>query len=365
MHRAIYYSTCLLICTIILACSHDNNHTTEAASYRQIQTDYAIQYTIRHGKDSFFILTGEQKNNVSSAIFSFPGDQQPEKIICLSTTHLPFLKALDKQECIVGISSPGQVYSDIIKKNNPVDVGYEPNLDFEAIIALQPDLVLAYSIQGESASHIRKLQQLEIPVLLINEYLEPHPLGRAEWIKVFGVLFHEEQKADSIFLAIENKYLHIKENSRKKETRPGILIGLPFKGTWHMPGGDSYFSTLIEDAGGNYLFKHLSSKNESVIVSFEEVLKKKDNADIWINTGTAKNLNDIIQFDPRLSHLKPIKTGDVFNNNARLSDQGGNDFWESGILQPHIILKDLYHIFHQGDSSMIEDSLYYYKAVTF
>lgn len=366
MQRTIYYTTISLLLLLLHACSfHREEEEGARASYTQQDstTAYARHFHIGYQGDSIYIQTSQDSESTPRGSFSFSREQPPERIICLSTTHLPFITTLGQQDHIVGIGSMHYVYNKAQFTNIPAEVGHEPHINFETILTLQPDLVLAYSIEGESASHINKLQQLGIPVLLIHEHLEPHPLGRTEWIRVYGALFGEEEQADSLFNVIEAQYQSVKAKGQAQRNKPGVLIGLPFKGVWYMPGGNSYFAQLVADAGGHYLFRSLSQQQESIIVPFEKILTHKDEANIWINTGTAENYKQILDTDHRLAHLDAFQSKKIYNNNARVSRHGGNDFWESGLMKPHIILQDLFSVFHLHGNSTSGDTLFYYKAL--
>jgi iron complex transport system substrate-binding protein len=129
------------------------------------------------------------------------------------------------------------------------------------------------------------------------------------------------------------------------ERRPLILTGLPWRESWFVPGGSSLLAELIADAGGEYLFGNNKGR-ENFPVDLEKVFSMSSEAEYWINTGSASSMRDIEKTDPRLAGLPPFRNNSVYNNNARTSDSGGNDFWESGIVNPHLVLKDLIKILH-------------------
>ena len=127
-----------------------------------------------------------------------------------------------------------------------------------------------------------------------------------------------------------------------------------------MPGGRSYLAKLLEDAGGDYLWKN-SDSYESMPISIENVIEKAINADIWINPDAATNLNDITSIDKRLNNIKAFKEKKVFNNNKRYIKSGGNDYWESGVVNPNLVLKDLISIIHP--ELLNENSYFYYRKL--
>ena len=288
-----------------------------------------------------------------------------EKIICMSTTYIPMLAQLDEADAICGISGSYLVYdTGMIKrleKGELHDVGYEDNINKELILQLSPDLVMTYGIGSESTGYISKLRELGVKVIFNADYLEDDPLGKAEWIKLFGVLFCKEDEAAEIFEEISNNYLALKELiSSNILWRPKVMLGLPWKDTWFISPGNSYISRLINDAGGDYLWADTES-DVSMPYGIENVYVKAVQAQYWLNIGTASSRKEISVVDTRLEELPPFITGNLYNNKKRISETGGNDYWESGNLHPEIILRDIASILHPD--LFPDDSLYYYRKV--
>ena len=297
----------------------------------------------------------------SSSIIRVP----VRKIICMSTTHLAMISALNEESSIKGISGADFLYErklhDLIETNRIADVGCEDNLNKEVIIHIAPDLVVVYGIGSESAGYISKLKELGIKILFNADYLETDPLGKAEWIKVFGVLFNKEKEADSIFTSVAEEYDSLKYFIYASvKDKPSVFLGLPWKDTWFVSPGNSYISKIISDAGVDYLWKDIIS-DISMPFGIENVYIKALNADFWLNTGSAKSRDEIISIDNRLGELPSFKNGNIFNNNKRITPRGGNDYWESGSIKPQVILKDIASILHPGLFSGYE--LYYYKKI--
>jgi iron complex transport system substrate-binding protein len=288
-----------------------------------------------------------------------------QKIVCMSTTHVAMISAIGEQNSIAGMSGTGFMYSEDLRIRSDSgyikDVGYESNLNKELILKIKPDVTMIYGVGSESSGYVGKIEELGIKVIYNADYLETDPLGKAEWIKLFGALYCREQMADSIFNTESESYNKLKsfiaENIGEK---PKVLLGLPFKDTWYVSPGNSFISTLIGDAGGSYLWKDTKSA-VSMPFGLENVYMKAVNADYWLNIGTVKEKNEITAVDPRLSALSCYKRGNLFNNNNRVSDAGGNDFWESGTVYPHIILKDIGTILHP--ELFPDNKLYYYRKI--
>ena len=138
------------------------------------------------------------------------------------------------------------------------------------------------------------------------------------------------------------------------------MLGLPFKDTWYVSPGNSFICKLINDAGGDYLWKD-SESSVSLPYGIENVYLKGMNADYWLNTGTVSTRNEILNIDHRLEDLPSFKNDNLFNNNKRVTIAGGNDFWESGSLYPHLILKDIATILHPEIFN--DHELTYYRKI--
>ena len=287
------------------------------------------------------------------------------KIVCMSTTHLAMISALHEENTITGVSGTDFIYSPALNsrvdKGLIMDVGYEANLNKELILKIKPDLIMIYGIGSESAGYVAKLKELGTKVLINADYLETDPLGRAEWIKLFGALYCRENSADSIFnseVAEYNKLKAFVDNNIMH--RPKVMLGLPFKDTWYISPGNSFISKLIEDAGGDYLWKDTKS-SVSMPYGLENVYLRAMKADFWLNIGSVNSRNEISYVDQRLGDLPCFKKDSLFNNNKRTTVKGGNDFWESGSLYPHLLLKDLATILHPELFS--DHELTYYRKI--
>ncbi len=288
-----------------------------------------------------------------------------ENIICMSTTHLAMISALGEAGSVTGFSGTKFIYSkelaERVAQGAIHEVGFEDNLNKELILKLSPDLVMVYGVGSESSGYIGKLRELGVKAFFNADYLETDPLGKAEWIRLAGALYCREAMADSIFRALEQKYTALKNFISDKITvRPNVLLGLPFKDTWYISPGNSYISRLISDAGGNYLWADTES-SYALPTSIENVYLKALNGEYWLNTGTARSKSEILSLDPRLGDLGCFKRGNLFNNNKRVNNEGGNDYWESGCLKPDVILQDLATILHP--ELFPDRELIYYKKL--
>jgi iron complex transport system substrate-binding protein len=246
-----------------------------------------------------------------------------------------------------------------IEEGKVRDLGVDKGLNMERIAMLKPDMVMGYSMNSEYGQ-FKKIEDLTVPVVLNAEYLEKHPLGRAEWIKFMALFFNKEKEADSIFRLIEKEYIDTKALTDTVAERPTVLSGIVYGDAWFLPGGQNYAARLLKDAGCNYLWASDSS-NGFLELSFESVYEKAHNADLWIGVGSFSTLKEIRNADRRYTNFKPFRSGEVYTSNARQGAKGGSEFLELGYLRPDIILKDLVKITHPA--LMKDHSLYFHKKV--
>jgi iron complex transport system substrate-binding protein len=374
----------LIIVIVILVACHSNTGTRNVHEINTSQSGvkYAGRFDLQK-KDGYELLTiknpWQGAVNVSQSYFlvqegvSIPFATDSTKIIrvpvksiiCMSTTHLSMISALHKEETIKGISGTDFVYDksiqDLVANRRISDVGYEDNLNKEMVIQISPDLVMAYGIGSESTSYINKLKELGIKVLFNADYLETDPLGKAEWIKVFGALFDKEKEADSVFASLSEEYNNLKSYIYKNiKTKPTVFLGLPWKDTWFISPDNSYISRLISDAGGEYIWKDVKSEI-SMPFGIENVYIKALKADYWLNASSVNTRDEIVSMDNRLQELPSFKNGKIYNNNKRITKNGGNDYWESGSINPQVILKDIATILHPELFAGYD--FFYYKKI--
>lgn len=272
------------------------------------------------------------------------------KMVCMSTTHTAMMRALGADSLIAGISGSSLVYDSVIRQGigsgRIRDVGYEGSLNRELIISIAPDLLMAYGVADPSTGSTARLSDLGIKVFYNADYLEEHPLARVEWIRLFGLLTGRERIADSIVRVVSASYTELASKvSESTGQRPGVLLGAPWEDVWYVSPANSYIGKLIEDAGGNYIYSDMTGAN-SVPLSVESVFRRAADAGIWINPGSAGSLDQITAADPRMASLPLFSKGQVWNNRKRITEAGGNDYWESAVVRPDLLLKDLVSILH-------------------
>ena len=288
-----------------------------------------------------------------------------KKVICLSTTHCAFISVMNKENTIKGVSGKDFVFNskinEYINSGEIIDVGYDQQIDYEKIIAINPDVVFAFGVDNSSMSAFKKLIDINIPVIFVGDFLEETPLGRTEWIKFFGCFYDNLDFTTNYFDSVSNNYNNFINNKISEHCKtPKVLVGLPWKGLWWLPGGNSFFANFIKDAGGEYLLCN-NNNTESISHSLEKIFTIAKDIDVWLNPNSITSKDEIYKIDNRLKEFAPTKNAVIYNNNKRISKNGANDFWESGIIHPDIILNDLQKIF--CNDSIGNETLYYYQEI--
>lgn len=341
-------------------------YTSYATGFRVSQEDSYTRVTVlnpwQYSQDvSYTYILSDRKETLPDSVRNLPWIRVPvQKVVCLSTTHVAMIDQLGQAASIAGLSGSELIYSPEIRERMAsgavVDVGYGPSLDFESIVELDPDVLFIYGVEGNVVATLEKLKELGVPAVFCGEYLEPHPLGKAEWIKFFSLFFDLEPRASDFFQHIDSSYQHLTKLASAVNEKPRVLTGLPWKDTWYMAGGESFAARLIADAGGDFLWSDNSS-SQAIPLDLESVYLRAVNAGVWINPGAANCLEDIGRLDERFMELRVVQQGEVYNNNLRINAGGGNDYWESGTVRPDLVLADLIKVFHPD---LLADHRYVY-----
>lgn len=358
--------TALLICALIVACGHKGSDLSDF-NKKLYSPAHASGYEIlgAEGSNSSLIVThtpwqGSDSTNKSLFFIARDGEEapagfrgqvlrgEPERIVCMSSTHIGMLDALGKADRIVGVSGLQFTGNATVvsgaDRGNVKDIGYDSNIDYESLISLAPDLVILYGVNGANAIE-SKLRELGIPFIYLGEYLEESPLGKAEWlVPVAEVLGMREEGARRI-AGISERYEAMRNMIDRNGPAPKVMLNTPWGDSWMMPSTNSYVSQLVSDAGGYYIYRDNQSR-ESRPIDMEEAYRLTMDADIWLNTGQAKSISELANQWPKFSDTKPMKTGQVWNNIRNKGKVGYPQYWESGCLNPDLVLRDLIKIFH-------------------
>lgn len=271
-----------------------------------------------------------------------------ESIVCTSTTHIPLLDYLGETEKLIGFPTTDYISSQKMRariaEGKIMELGVDKGLNLERLALLKPGVVMGYTMSSDYGQ-FKKMEALGIPVVINGEYLEQHPLGRAEWIKFMALFFNREKEADSVFSMIEKNYNQTKDALGQNPDKPTVLSGVVYGDAWFLPAGENYAAKLFRDAGCQYLWEEAPG-NGFLEVSFESVYERAHTASLWIGTGTFRNLDEIRSADVRYTRFDAFGKKNVYNYDARMGETGGNEFLELGYLRPDLILMDLVKIAH-------------------
>ncbi|MCX7822225.1 MAG: ABC transporter substrate-binding protein [Syntrophobacterales bacterium] len=277
-----------------------------------------------------------------------------ERVAILSTTFTAFFPMLGVESSIIGLGEPEWTHSpqiiSLIREGRIIKVGRGRGMglrfDEERLVALKPDIVILYGTGNPATDQHPKLIEGGFKPIIVAPHMENHPLGRAEWIKFLAAFFNKESEAERVFNDIVSRYETLSEKTKNVTYRPTVFCNVPIKGTWHMPGGGGYLAKFIQDAGGKYLWD--DDKSTGVMtISTEAVVERARDADFWIGViMPVKSLEELKGVDERFSLFKAFREGKVYNNDAKVNDAGGNDFWETGVARPDLVISDFIRILH-------------------
>lgn len=383
MKRLITYIA--LLCAAF-GCVSNNNEFDIASFYKplytpQYATGFQISYSEKYSSTLISVKNPWQgANNVEQMLIIDPKNklknlpqnikhitQPARRIVCMSSSYVAMLAAIGCQQNIVGVSGIDFISNEYISINRDKigDVGYDNNINYELLVSLNPDLVLLYGVTGASAME-SKLQELGIPYIYLGEYVESSPLGKAEWLVAVGEIAGKREIAQNKFNEIATRYEELCQKTRQVENKPRVMLNTPYRDSWFIPSEQSYMVELIRDAGAD-CYTCSAEGNTSQPIDMEQAYTWAAGADYWLNVGPCNSLGQLTSQNPKFANIKAVTEMRVYNNNARQTPKGGSDFWESGVIRPDIILRDLTAIFHPeiGIESTQTPShkLYYYQQL--
>ncbi len=359
MIKKLFVISCWLL--VFFSCQKEKQKSVENFSLKS-EIKYANGFDIVYEKgvkkliiksayqnsDKVFEYQIQQKNSSNLKEIKFPLISTPiDKIVVTSTTHIPMVELLNEEKSIVGFPYSKYVSSektrDLIDAGKITEIGKENSLNTEILLDLQPELVVGYSVSSADKS-LTTIKKAGINVIYNGDWLEETPLGRAEWIKFFGVLFNKEQQADSIFNVIETNYLKAKKIALKSTKKPTILSGaIMSKDIWNLPAGDSFVAQFLKDANLNYLWQDSKGKG-SLSLSFESVFDKGANADFWIAPGYFSSKKQLLKSNELYNQFKAFKTDNIYTPSTKKGKTGGVIYYELAPTRPDLVLKDIIKI---------------------
>lgn len=287
-------------------------------------------------------------------------------MVAMSSLHIGLAGFLGCEDILTGmgnlkyVSSPKVISR--IRAGKIVEVGKDQGLNEELLVGMHPDLIMATGSPVSKISRYESLHQAGIPVLVNTEWVETTPLGRAEWVKLLAALINREGAVNRKFAAVEQEYNKLAALTRQVRTRPSLISGMNSKDAWYVPNGDSYVCRFFRDAGGSYHWSGTKATG-SLPLSFESVYPVALEADYWLNVsiGNVRTKQDVLARDARYADFNAFKSNHIYSYNKRMNAQGANDYWESGAVNPHLVLADLIRILHP--ELLPKHELVYYQSI--
>ena len=274
-------------------------------------------------------------------------------LITLSTTQLPALTQLGLLDHLVAVDSGFYIstteVTDRIAAGEISEVGFGAEINIERVLELAPDLVMSYGYNPATDAH-PVLLEAGIFTALDASWRELSPLGRAEWLKFSALFYNLEAEAEALYDEIASQYEEVKTLAASVSAgdRPAVLINtfLGYADAWYIPGAATYVGQLARDVGGDLLLAQAGSTTSQAL-GFEVVYDSGLDADIWlIETFGVNSGAELLALDERFGDFAAFQSGDIWNNNRDENANGGNNYYEWGVTNPHLVLADLLAIFH-------------------
>ncbi|MBF8149318.1 ABC transporter substrate-binding protein [Winogradskyella sp. F6397] len=270
------------------------------------------------------------------------------KSVVTSTTHIPALELLEVEKTLVGF--PGVDYISSEKTRQRIDagkvraLGKNEGINTEVLLELNPDVVVGFGVDGVNKT-FEVIKKAGIPVIYNGDWVESSALAKAEWIKLFGVLFNKEKEADSIFNQIESDYLAAKAIAQNSEHVPTVFSGAMHEEVWYLPNGSSPEAQFLKDANLNYLWSDTTG-NGSLALSFEVVLDKAQDTELWLSPSYYSSLEQLEKANSLYTNFEAFKNNNIYTFANTTGATGGVLYYELGTARPDLVLKDLIKIAH-------------------
>jgi iron complex transport system substrate-binding protein len=338
-----YYSILFLL--IAFGCQNPSANNNNQKAERIVRPEFAKGFEIHYSNGGFNLILFDLKTNKDTLENIRFDSICTGNLACLSTTHISYFNLLNSLDRVKAVA-----FADLIRNPNAkaliegkamINLSTAEDVDIELLLASKPQYFFVYPY---GHGNYEKYESKGIACIPISEYLEQDPLGRLEWIKVFGAIIGKEHEAFELFENIKLEYLKTKQEIELASAlKPCAFTGSYDGGVWYAPPGNSFQAKLISDAGATYIFKD-SISVENLAIPFESLYSSVYNCDFWGKvdyTEQGLSLQKIKDEDERWTQISAYKNSNIFYCNS--SDV---DYFGDAVVQPHILLKDLGLVFH-------------------
>lgn len=351
----------LSIIYIFLSCDYatDKNALTKKQDETSNLVHYAENFKISPYKDGYKLEIKNKNSSNFDEFYIFNDSLDiPEEIknqtiirtpiksaIAFSSTQWSVFQKLGETNIIKGILESNYTKNDeilrLVKEGVIIDLGTSNQVNTEKIINLKAELILYTPYPTIDYSNLGELSgSIMIP---FPDYLESHPLGRAEWMKVIGILCEKENETTEWFNSVANRYESLSDICKSIENKPTVFSDLPFENQWYVPGGNSYIAQVFKDSGSDYIW-HDDNSTGSLHIDAESVLLKAQNADYWrvINSyDTPFTYENLAKENELYPLFKAFKEKNLLVCNVRECG-----YFEQSQYEPDILLADFIYHFH-------------------
>ncbi|MEK6509772.1 ABC transporter substrate-binding protein [Myroides sp. C4067] len=357
------YSILFLVTTVFVSCKKESNtvitsddtNTIEYAkgftieAYDQYSVVNVKQAWVGADKSFKYVLYKEGKEVIPDSLKTLPSLKVPvQSIVVTSTTHLPSLVVLEEEKSLKGFPGLNYVSSPSIRKlindNHIKEVGQNEQLNTELLLDLNPSVIVAFAMDGSNQA-LQLIEKSGTPVVYNGDWVEQTPLGKAEWIKLFGALYGKEKEAKIFFDKIVQDYKEAQALVKDAKNNPTVMSGAMYQDVWYTPQGQSWMAIYFKDAKSDYLWKETEGTG-SLSLSLEVVLDKAIDASFWINPAQYETLQQLVDANPHYAKFNAFKNKNVYSFSPRKGETGGSLFYELGPTRPDLVLKDLIYILH-------------------
>lgn len=271
-----------------------------------------------------------------------------KRVIATSTTHLPAIELLKQENTLIGFPGLDYISSPVIRgrinQKGVVELGSNEQLNIEEVIDLQADVLIGFSMDHANKVY-QNIAQSGLSVIYNGDWVEQTPLGKAEWLKLFGALYDQQEVAQRMFNEIVNQYNEVLVTLNTVQHMPTVLSGVMYQDVWYLPEGGSWAAIFFKQAKSSYMWEHTTGTG-SLALGFEQVLDKAQQAEYWINPGHYETLEELKNANIHYGEFDAFKNKKVYSMATTKGVTGGTVFYELGPTRPDLVLKDLAAIFH-------------------
>lgn len=314
--------------------------------------DYSVVTVLNpwpNANKSYTYVLKEKDAKVPDSLQSYTTIKVPlESVVVTSTTNIPFLEMLEVEDKLVGFPHTDYISSEktraLIDKGAVKNVGQNEKLNIEQLIELSPDLIVTFGVDNNNPM-LDNLKKSGLNVFIQADWMEQSPLGKAEWIKLYGALFGKEEKAKELFDKIVESYKQTQKLIADQPATATVLYGSMYEDVWYVAKGNSWVAEFMKDARANYLWSDLKGTGSEGL-SFEKVLVKAKSANFWIAAGSFKSLDEFGKSNPHYTQFDAFKSKNVYTFEGKIGATGGIVYYELAPSRPDLVLKDYIKIFH-------------------